>query len=299
VYFKEIWNINNGRCYYFVSGSIMYQKHIIRKVLQLALEEDIGTGDVTTHSVLTGDEIGKASAVAKGDIVVAGIDVFQEAFLFVDQTIRFIGHFEDGQYVQKGHILAEIAGNLSSILTAERVALNLFQRMCGIATLTRKYVDAVHGTKTKILDTRKTAPGLRYIDKYAVRIGGGANHRFALYDGVLIKDNHIAAAGGIPHALDRVRSRLPHTLKVEIEVKNLQELEEALNAGADVIMLDNMTIEQMKKGVEIVNGRVPLEASGNVTLTNVRQIAETGVDFISVGALTHSVPASDISLIIK
>ncbi|MEN6321441.1 MAG: carboxylating nicotinate-nucleotide diphosphorylase [Syntrophaceae bacterium] len=277
----------------------MYQKHIIRKVLQLAFEEDIGTGDVTTQAALTGEEIGKASAVAKGDVVVAGIDVFQEAFLFVDQTIQFIGYCKDGQCVQKGHILAEIAGNLSSILTAERVALNLFQRMCGIATLTRKYVDAVKGTETKILDTRKTAPGLRYFDKYAVRIGGGTNHRFALYDGVLIKDNHIAAAGGISHALARVRHHLPHTLKVEIEVKNLQELEEALNAGADVIMLDNMTIEQMKKAVEIVNGKVPLEASGNVTLTNVKQIAETGVDFISVGALTHSVPASDISLIIK
>lgn len=277
----------------------MYQKHIIRKLLQLAFEEDIGTGDVTTQAALTGEEIGKASAVAKGDIVVAGIDVFQEAFLFVDQTIRFIGHCKDGQCVQKGHILADIAGNLSSILTAERVALNLFQRMCGIATLTRKYVDAVEGTEAKILDTRKTAPGLRYIDKYAVRIGGGANHRFALYDGVLIKDNHITAAGGISHALEKVRRHLPHTLKVEIEVKNLQELEEALNAGADVIMLDNMAVEQMQKAVEIVNGRAPLEASGNVTLTNVKQIAETGVDFISVGALTHSVQASDISLIIK
>ena len=277
----------------------MYQKHVIHKLLQLAFEEDVGTGDVTTQAVLTGDEVGKASAVAKADVVVAGMDVFKEAFLFMDQTIQFIGHCEDGLGVQKGNILAEISGNLSSILTAERVALNLFQRMCGIATLTRRYVDEVKETGAKILDTRKTAPGLRYFDKYAVRIGGGTNHRFGLYDGILIKDNHIEAAGGISHALDRVYRHLPHTLKVEIEVKNLQELEEALIAGADVIMLDNMTVEHMKKAVEIVNGRVPLEASGNVTLTNVKQIAETGVDFISIGALTHSVPASDISLKIE
>ena len=277
----------------------MYQKHVIHKLLQLAFEEDVGTGDVTTQAVLTGDEVGKASAVAKADVVIAGMDVFKEAFLFMDQTIQFIGYCEDGLGVQKGNILAEISGNLSSILTAERVALNLFQRMCGIATLTRRYVDEVKETGAKILDTRKTAPGLRYFDKYAVRIGGGTNHRFGLYDGILIKDNHIEAAGGISHALDRVYRHLPHTLKVEIEVKNLQELEEALIAGADVIMLDNMTVEHMKKAVEIVNGRVPLEASGNVTLTNVKQIAETGVDFISVGALTHSVPASDISLKIE
>jgi len=277
----------------------MYQKHVIHKLLQLAFEEDVGTGDVTTQAVLTGDEVGKASAVAKADVVVAGMDVFKEAFLFMDQTIQFIGHCEDGLGVQKGNILAEISGNLSSILTAERVALNLFQRMCGIATLTRRYVDEVKETGAKILDTRKTAPGLRYFDKYAVRIGGGTNHRFGLYDGILIKDNHIEAAGGISYALDRVYRHLPHTLKVEIEVKNLQELEEALTAGADVIMLDNMTVEHMKKAVEIVNGRVPLEASGNVTLTNVKQIAETGVDFISIGALTHSVPASDISLKIE
>ena len=277
----------------------MYQKHVIHKLLQLAFEEDVGTGDVTTQAVLTGDEVGKASAVAKADVVVAGMDVFKEAFLFMDQTIQFIGHCEDGLGVQKGNILAEISGNLSSILTAERVALNLFQRMCGIATLTRRYVDEVKETAAKILDTRKTAPGLRYFDKYAVRSGGGTNHRFGLYDGILIKDNHIEAAGGISYALDRVYRHLPHTLKVEIEVKNLQELEEALIAGADVIMLDNMTVEHMKKAVEIVNGRVPLEASGNVTLANVKQIAETGVDFISVGALTHSVPASDISLKIE
>ena len=277
----------------------MLQKHIIHKIVQSAIEEDTGEADVTTTAALTGEEIGSALAIAKSDVVVAGIDVFKETFLFLDPGIKFTGCCKDGDVVEKGGRIAEISGNLSRILTAERVALNFLQRMCGIATFTRQYVDEVKGTKAKILDTRKTAPGLRYLDKYAVRIGGGYNHRFGLYDGVLIKDNHIVAAGGISQALARVRGRLPHTLKVEIEVKNLQELEEAINSGADVIMLDNMSLEDMRKAVTATGGRVPLEASGNVTLANVRQIAETGVDFISVGALTHSVPASDISLKIE
>lgn len=277
----------------------MIQKHIIRRLIQSALEEDIGAGDITTTAALTGAEVGRAKAFAKANIVVAGIDVFRDVFLFLDESIQFSGSCEDGRVVKKGGILAEVSGNLGSILTAERVALNIFQRMCGIATLTRQYVDEIKGTPVKILDTRKTMPGLRCLDKYAVRIGGGTNHRSGLYDGVLIKDNHIAAAGGISKALARVRGRVPHTLKIEVEVKNLQEVEEALVAGVDIIMLDNMTNEDMRKAVAIVNGKVPLEASGNVTLANVRQIAETGVDFISVGALTHSVSASDISLKIE
>jgi len=277
----------------------MIHTHSIRKLIQSALEEDIGTGDITTAAVLTGNETGKATAFAKAELVAAGIDVFRQTFLVLDGRIQFIGCCEDGQVVQKGGSLAEISGNLGSILTAERVALNFLQRMCGIATLTRQYVDEVKGTHAKILDTRKTVPGLRSFDKYAVKIGGGTNHRFGLYDGVLIKDNHIAAAGGISQALERVRGRFPHTLKVEVEVKNLSELEEALVSGADVIMLDNMTVGDMRKAVDIINRRVPLEASGNVSLANVRQIAETGVDFISVGALTHSVSASDISLKIE
>jgi nicotinate-nucleotide pyrophosphorylase (carboxylating) len=277
----------------------MIQKYIIRKLIQSALEEDIGTGDITTTAALTGAEVGRAKAFAKANIVVAGIDVFREVFLFLDESIQFSGNCEDGRVVKKGGILAEVSGNLGSILTAERVALNIFQRMCGIATLTRQYVDEIKGTPAKILDTRKTMPGLRCLDKYAVRIGGGTNHRSGLYDGVLIKDNHIVAAGGISKALARVRGHIPHTLKIEVEVKNLQEVEEALIAGADIIMLDNMTNEDMRKAVAIVNGKVPLEASGNVTLANVKKIAETGVDFISVGALTHSVSASDISLKIE
>ena len=278
---------------------IMLQKHTIRNIVQSAIEEDVGGTDITTTAALTGEEIGKAVAIAKTDVVVAGIDVFKETFLFLDRGMQFKGCCKDGEFVEKGGCLAEISGNLSRMLTAERVALNFLQRMCGIATLTRRYVDEVKGTKAKILDTRKTVPGLRYLDKYAVRIGGGHNHRYGLHDGVLIKDNHIAAAGGISQALTRVRGRLPHTLKVEVEVKNLQELEEAISSGADVIMLDNMSIDEIRKAVAATGGRVPLEASGNVTIANVRKIAETGVDFISVGALTHSVPASDISLKIE
>ncbi len=277
----------------------MLQKHIIRKIVQSAIEEDAGAIDVTTAAVLMGEEAGKAVALAKSAVVVAGMDVFAETFLLLDPCMQFEVCCKDGKIVEKGGCLAKISGNLSIILTAERVALNFLQRMCGIATLTRRYVDEVKGTKAKILDTRKTAPGLRYLDKYAVRIGGGHNHRFGLYDGVLIKDNHIAVAGGIRQALAGVRERLPHTLKVEIEVKNLQELEEAIKLRADVIMLDNMSVEDMGKAVAAAGGKVPLEASGNVSLANVRQIAETGVDFISVGALTHSVPASDISLKIE
>lgn len=277
----------------------MLDRHITGKLIRAAFREDVGFGDITTTAALTGEETGIARTLAKSDIIVAGIDMFKEAFLYIDGRLTFTGFFVDGQNVAKGEIVAEISGLLQSILTAERVALNMFQRMCGIATLTRQYVDQVRETRAKILDTRKTVPGLRYFDKYAVRIGGGFNHRFGLYDGVLIKDNHIAAAGGVTKALARVRCRIPHTLKVEIEVKNLHELEEALKAGADVIMLDNMTTGEMKKAVSFVNGRVPLEASGNVVLTNVKEIAETGVDFISVGMLTHSVQASDISLKIE
>jgi nicotinate-nucleotide pyrophosphorylase (carboxylating) len=277
----------------------MLHKHIVHKLIRSAFKEDIGIGDITTTAILTGEETGTATALAKSKLVIAGINIFREAFLYIDKQVEFNSSSIDGQVAEKGTVLAEVSGRLQSIITAERVALNLLQRMCGIATLTRQFVDQIKGTSAKILDTRKTIPGLRYFDKLAVRIGGGFNHRFGLYDGVLIKDNHISAAGGIFQAMSRVRGRIPHTLKVEVEVKNIHELEEALSAGADVIMLDNMTLEDMRKSVSLVNGKVPLEASGNVTLANVKQIAETGIDFISVGMLTHSVPAADISLIVK
>jgi nicotinate-nucleotide pyrophosphorylase (carboxylating) len=274
-------------------------EHIVHRLIRCALEEDIGAGDVTTGSVLTGQESGTARAVAKADMVLAGIDVFRETFLLLDPEIQFTNCLEDGREIKRSEILAELSGKLAGILTAERTALNFLQRMSGIATMTRQYVAAVSGTRARILDTRKTVPGLRSLDKYAVRVGGGLNHRFALYDGVLIKDNHITAAGGITPAIQRARQKIAHTLKIEVEVKNIGEVREALSAGADAVMLDNMTPEAMSEAVRLIGGKVPVEASGNVTLANVRQIAETGVNFISVGALTHSVTAADISLLVS
>ncbi len=276
-----------------------YDRARIRKLICNALEEDIGAADVTSNAILTGKENGAARTIAKSGLVVAGGVVFRETFRQVNPNLTFTILVAEGQEVGSGTLLAEISGSLKSILMAERTALNLLQRMCGIATATRAFVRAVAGTEARILDTRKTAPGLRFLDKYAVRIGGGQNHRFALYDGVLIKDNHIAAAGGIMEAVRRARRGIAHTLKIEVEVRNLGGLEEALAAGADVIMLDNMGTDDMKTAVAATAGRVPLEASGNVTLDNVRAIAATGVSFISVGALTHSVHAADISLLIQ
>jgi nicotinate-nucleotide pyrophosphorylase (carboxylating) len=277
-------------------SDIMCQKHVIQGLIQSALKEDIGSGDITTSAVLSGREVGNARVVAKEDMVVAGIGVFKEAFLFSEEKVDFIDSVKDGDNVKDGDLLTQMSGNLGNILTAERVALNFLQRMCGIATLTRRYVDEIRGTGAKILDTRKTTPGLRVLEKYAVMIGGGFNHRFGLYDGILIKDNHIYAAGGIIAAIEMVNKDVPHNLKIEIEVKNLGEVEEALSAGVDVIMLDNMEVGEMKKAVSLIKGRALVEASGNVSLKNVKKIAETGVDFISVGALTHSAPSSDISL---
>ena len=267
-------------------------------LIRNALAEDIGSGDVTTAAILSGQENGYARVVAKSDLVIAGMDIFGQVFLFVDDRIKVVPCRQDADQVQPKQVVAELSGSLAGILIAERVALNFFQRMCGIATATRQYVEAVAGTKAKILDTRKTVPGLRILDKYAVRIGGGTNHRFGLSNAVLIKDNHIEAAGGIGEAVTRTRQGASHTLKIEVEVKNFRELNEALQAGVDIIMLDNMSIPEMREAVLHVNGKVPLEASGNVTLATVRQIAETGVDFISIGALTHSVKAADLSLLV-
>jgi len=274
----------------------MIPLHRLRQGIRAAVEEDLGHGDITTSSVLLGGETGRAEAVAKSPLVLAGIDVFREVFLLQDPALLFDARRQDGQLVRPGDTLAEVCGNLAAILRAERIALNFLQRMSGIATLTRRYVDAVEGTGARIIDTRKTAPGLRLFDKYAVRIGGGTNHRFGLGDGVLIKDNHIVAAGGILQAVRRARKSAPHTLRIEVEVKNSGELEEALASGAEVIMLDNMTVAEMKKAVARVSGQRILEASGGITLENVQSVAETGVNLISVGALTHSSPAADISL---
>jgi nicotinate-nucleotide pyrophosphorylase (carboxylating) len=279
-----------------MNKDLMSFKPAVHKLIAFALAEDIGSGDVTTGGALRGDETGFAKAVAKSDTVIAGIDVLRESFLFLDPAIVFTAQVDDGDMVKSGDVIAVIRGRLMSILMAERTALNFFQRMCGIATQTRRLVDAVQDRNVKIIHTRKTAPGLRILDTYAVRVAGGYSHRFGLFDGALIKENHIAAAGGIAAAVANVRRRIPLTVKIEVEVENLSQVEEALSAGADVIMFDNMSIADMKTAVAVVAGRVPLEASGNVTLANVKDVADTGVNFISSGALTHSVIAADISL---
>lgn len=268
----------------------------IKEIIRRCLAEDIGPGDITTQSVLKGNEKGTAIGLVKEQVTLAGLYVFREVFLSLDPNLQVDLTAKDGDTVSPGTVVAKVSGHLAPILTAERTALNFLQRMSGIATLTKAFVDALGGTKACILDTRKTAPGLRILDKYAVRMGGGLNHRFALFDGVLIKDNHIAAAGGVKEAISRAKLSIPPGQKIEVEVKNLEELAYALEAGADLVMLDNMSIEEMEKAVKLAAGRVKLEASGNVTLERVKKIAATGVDFISAGCLTHSVKAADISL---
>ncbi len=271
----------------------------IQKIIKAALAEDIGAGDITTQATVNPKKKGRAVAIAKETFVVAGLEVFEAAFQCLDPSVTVKKKVADGSRVTKGEVLATVEGRLAAILQAERTALNFLQRMCGIATLTAAYVDAVSGTKTKIYDTRKTVPGLRVLDKMAVRMGCGANHRMGLFDAVLIKDNHIAAAGGIAAAVEAQRKHLKKPARIEVETGNLREVREALACGADIIMLDNMTVNAMKKAVALVAGRALTEASGNVTLKRVAEIAATGVDMISVGELTHSVRAADISLKIK
>ena len=269
----------------------------IERIVRAALVEDIGLGDVTTEVTVVRDTVARAELVAKEDFTLAGLDVAAEVFRILDPEVSFEKIFSDGHSVRKGEVIAWLKGKASILLQGERVALNLLQRMSGIASLTAKYVSEVAGTNTIIVDTRKTVPGLRALDKYSVRMGGGRNHRIGLFDGVLIKENHIAAAGGITSAIERAKQKLPHTLKIEIETRDLTEVAEALQAGADIIMLDNMSLVEMRQGVDLIAGKALVEASGGVNLECVRDIAETGVDIISVGALTHSVTATDISML--
>jgi nicotinate-nucleotide pyrophosphorylase (carboxylating) len=271
----------------------------IDHILINALREDIGNDDVTTSSLISENSSSLAAVKAKDDFVLAGLPYAQRVFTLMDGNSRFSGFKKEGDRIRPGQILAKVKGNTRSLLMAERTALNIMQRLSGIATLTDKYVRSVHGLKVKIADTRKTAPGLRVLDKYAVRVGGGHNHRYGLFDGILIKDNHIAAVGGVGKAVKLARAGVQHLLKVEVEVKNLSEVKEALKAGADVIMLDNMPVDKMEKAIHIIrtmDQKILIEASGDIGLENVRNVAETGVDIISVGALTHSAPAADISL---
>lgn len=269
----------------------------VDRLIRIALEEDIGPGDVTTAATVAPGTMARAELVAKEDFVLAGIDIARRVFALVDGEVAFEALIRDGQAVRRGEVLAWLKGDAASLLQGERVALNLLQRLSGVATLTARFVKEVEGTGATIVDTRKTTPGLRALEKYAVRVGGAGNHRMALYDGVLIKENHIAAAGGIPLAVSRARQRAPHTLKIEVEVRDLAEVAAALNAGADILLLDNMDLAQLRAAVELVAGRAVCEASGGVNLDTVRVIAETGVDLISVGALTHSYRAVDISML--
>lgn len=271
---------------------------MIDRLIEQALLEDIHTGDITTLAVVPGLCPATARLIAKENMIVAGISTAARVFNALDPNICFDACLNDGESAATGAILATIRGEAAQLLMGERVALNLLQRMCGVATLTASFVEAVKGTKARIVDTRKTTPGLRQLEKYAVRVGGGINHRTGLYDGVLIKENHIAAAGGITEAIRRARAYIPHTLKIEIETETLAQVDEALAAGADIIMLDNMSLNDMRAAVVTIGGRAQVEASGGVNLERVRAIAETGVDIISVGALTHSPRAMDISMLL-
>lgn len=271
-------------------------RSLIAEIVRNVLREDMGSGDITTDSLFSETDQCRAIIIAKEDGIAAGIPVAEAVFRQLDENIIWSGEKKDGDKVKPNDILAEISGSARAILTGERVALNFLQRLSGIATHTSRFVEAVHGLPAKILDTRKTAPGLRILDKYAVRAGGGNNHRAGLYDGVLIKDNHIKLAGSIARAVELIRGRTSGKVKIEVETSTLEEVEEAIAAGADIIMLDNMSLEIMKEALNLINGRALVEASGGVNLRNVRQIAETGVDFISAGSLTHSPPALDIGL---
>lgn len=268
----------------------------VKDIILKALKEDKETYDVTSEWLFDNQERSRARLIAKEEGILSGIDVFKDVFKVIDDSIVVSSALKEGESITKGQVIAEIEGSTKGILYGERTALNILQRMCGIATLTNACVKEVQNTKAKIVDTRKTAPGLRILDKIAVRAGGGFNHRFNLSDGVLIKDNHIKACGSISEAIKRVKSHAPHTLKVEIEVESVSEFLEAMNAKADIVMLDNMTLEDMKECVRLNHSNCTLEASGNMKLDRLHAVAGTGVDVISIGGLTHSVKALDISL---
>ncbi len=277
----------------------MFDKKYLERFIEAALAEDIGTGDITTMSTVPeGTEI-NGSFIAKAKGVLCGTEVASAVFSFIDPKIKIEFNFSDGAIVNKGDIIGTVSGKAAYVLQGERLALNMLQRMSGIATKTSEAVSKVEGFPVKILDTRKVTPGLRVFEKYAVRTGGGHNHRFNLSDGVLIKDNHIKAAGGIAKAVKAARNYVPHTLKIEVEVETLEQVSEALEAGADIIMLDNMSVELMKQAVELINKKALVEASGNMDEKDLCVVAGTGVDFISIGALTNSLKPLDISLKFK
>lgn len=269
---------------------------ITDEIIERALREDINYVDAATDYLLDDDDVSTAHFVAKASGILCGIDIAVRVFEMLDKDIQVQINIKDGGKVEKGDVIAVVTGKTKAILKAERTSLNILQHMSGIATETAKYAECCKGTRAHVTETRKTLPGLRAIEKYAVTVGGGKNHRYNLSDGAMLKDNHIDAYGSITKAVEALRSKMGHMIKIEVEVRNGEELREALSCNADVIMLDNMTCEQMKKCVEIADGKAVLEASGNVTLDNMADVAATGVDIVSVGALTHSVKAFDISL---
>lgn len=269
----------------------------IHRLIDLALEEDIGPGDITTQTTIDPEIIAEAHIRAKEELVVAGLPVAQAVFAHLDpEEVIFAHRVEDGEVVKPGTVLAKLVGPAALLLLGERVALNFLMRLSGVATWTRRFVEAVQPHGARIVDTRKTTPGWRVLEKYAVQVGGAANHRFGLFDGILIKDNHITAAGSIGAAVKMAKEGAPHTLKIEVEVPDLAGLEEAITAGADIVLLDNMNDATLAQAVEMAGGRVRLEASGGMSLERVGRVAATGIDFISVGALTHSAPAVDIHM---
>lgn len=275
---------------------VLLNMMLVDKLIQVALSEDVGTGDITTLSTVPSNTVAKGFIYAKEAGIVAGLPIAKRVFEMLDNSIEFISHKSDGEQIFVKDVLATVSGSAQSILTGERVALNLLQRMSGIATRTSKITEILKGYNTTVVDTRKTLPGLRIIDKYSVRMGGGRNHRFGLYDGILIKDNHIKVAGGITKAVNSARNNAPHTIKIEVEVENLGGVAEALSAGVDIIMLDNMDYATVQKAVQLINGQAMIEISGGINEENIQEFAKAGVDLISIGALTHSVKALDISL---
>lgn len=266
------------------------------EIIKNGLKEDMNNMDITTDILIDDESKSTAHMLAKEEGIIAGLYIAERVFKILDKDVNVKFHAKDGDKVEKGRVIATIEGSTKAILKGERLALNLIQRMSGIATVSGKYRDIVKGFPVKITDTRKTTPGLRILEKYAVRVGGCSNHRYNLSEAVLIKDNHIVAAGGIRKAIHKIKNNVSHTIKVEIEVESIKELKEAMEAGADIVMLDNMSLEDMKRAVEIGKGKIILEASGGITIDELVEVAKTGVDVISVGALTHSVKAMDISL---
>lgn len=281
---------------------MMQYENLIDKLIDLGLEEDINTGDVTTDSIIPESMNAVATMTAKQDGVISGIEVIKKVYERFQKDIVYIPYFKNGDSVKKGDVLLRIEASYPTLLKGERLSLNIFQRMCGIATETAKYVKELEGTSTELLDTRKTAPGLRVLDKMAVKDGGGTNHRMGLYDMAMIKDNHIKMAGGITKAVEQVRGNIPATIKIEVETTNIPEVNEAIAAGADIIMLDNMDNATMAEAVKIIKASgkaIKTEASGNMSIPRLVEVAATGVDYISVGALTHTVKGMDISMNIQ